>query len=64
MSLDGETGLRISSTDSCLHFALSFVLCACRVSKGDTIFIPILVINRSKEIWGEDALEFKYVFTF
>ncbi|EIM87513.1 cytochrome P450 [Stereum hirsutum FP-91666 SS1] len=30
-----------------------------RVNKGDTIFIPILAINRSKELWGEDASEFK-----
>jgi len=29
------------------------------VSKGDSVFIPILAINRSKEIWGEDAREFK-----
>ncbi|KAI0037005.1 cytochrome P450 [Vararia minispora EC-137] len=30
-----------------------------RVSKGDSIFIPILSINRSRDIWGEDAHEFK-----
>ncbi|TFK49501.1 cytochrome P450 [Heliocybe sulcata] len=29
------------------------------VSKGDIIDIPIVPINRSKEIWGEDAHEFK-----
>lgn len=33
-----------------------------RVCKGQTIQIPILALNRSKEIWGEDAREFKYVF--
>ncbi|KAF9036827.1 cytochrome P450 [Panaeolus papilionaceus] len=30
-----------------------------RVRKGQTVFIPILVLNRAKEIWGEDAMEFK-----
>ncbi|KAG6861475.1 hypothetical protein C0995_016254 [Termitomyces sp. Mi166 len=30
-----------------------------RVCKGQTIQIPILALNRSKEIWGEDAREFK-----
>ncbi|KAG9318254.1 cytochrome P450 [Chiua virens] len=30
-----------------------------RVSKGDPIFIPILAINRSHELWGPDAHEFK-----
>ncbi|KAM6500936.1 Cytochrome P450 [Amanita muscaria] len=30
-----------------------------RVTKGQTIFIPILAINRSKDIWGEDAHDFK-----
>jgi cytochrome P450 len=30
-----------------------------RISKGDTIFIPILAMNRRKELWGEDADEFK-----
>ncbi|CCM00981.1 uncharacterized protein FIBRA_03029 [Fibroporia radiculosa] len=30
-----------------------------KVSKGNIIQIPILVLNRSKELWGEDAHEFK-----
>ncbi|KAI0795607.1 cytochrome P450 [Abortiporus biennis] len=30
-----------------------------RVAKGDFMVIPILSINRSKELWGEDAFEFK-----
>ena len=29
--------------------------------KGDPVLIPILFLNRSKEIWGEDALEFRSV---
>ncbi|KAF8436842.1 cytochrome P450 [Boletus edulis BED1] len=29
-----------------------------RISKGDPIFIPILVPNRSTELWGPDAHEF------
>ncbi|GJE84506.1 cytochrome P450 [Phanerochaete sordida] len=29
------------------------------IRKGDLVFIPILAINRSKAIWGEDADEFK-----
>jgi cytochrome P450 len=33
----------------------------CRVAKGDSIFIPILAINRSEDIWGEDARVFKCV---
>jgi len=30
-----------------------------RVTKGDFVLLPIVAINRSKDIWGEDALEFK-----
>jgi cytochrome P450 len=30
-----------------------------RIEKGDTIFVPINAINRSKQIWGDDASEFK-----
>jgi hypothetical protein len=31
-----------------------------RVSEGDLVTIPIRLLNRSTEIWGEDANEFKY----
>ena len=31
----------------------------CRVTKGIKVSIPMMAINRSKELWGEDALEFK-----
>ncbi|THH14731.1 hypothetical protein EW146_g5637 [Bondarzewia mesenterica] len=30
-----------------------------RVAKGDIIYIPIRILNRSVEFWGEDAHEFK-----
>ncbi|KAF8061716.1 cytochrome P450 [Lyophyllum atratum] len=30
-----------------------------RVSKGQTLMIPILAMNRDKSIWGEDAMEFR-----
>ncbi|KAI0329991.1 cytochrome P450 [Cubamyces sp. BRFM 1775] len=30
-----------------------------RISKGSPILIPILALNRSKKLWGEDAFEFK-----
>ncbi|GAB1525648.1 hypothetical protein RhiTH_008811 [Rhizoctonia solani] len=29
-----------------------------RVRKGDAVAIPVISINRSKEVWGEDAMEF------
>lgn len=32
-----------------------------RIAKGDRISIPILAVHTSKDIWGEDALEFKSV---
>ncbi|KAI0040330.1 cytochrome P450 monooxygenase [Auriscalpium vulgare] len=31
------------------------------VAAGDAVIIPILALNRSPEIWGPDAREFKYV---
>ena len=31
------------------------------IAKGDQIFIPIPAINLSRELWGPDAHEFKYV---
>jgi len=30
-----------------------------KIHKGDSLFIPILAINRSEELWGPDAHEFK-----
>ncbi|KEP48914.1 cytochrome P450 family protein [Rhizoctonia solani 123E] len=30
-----------------------------KMQKGDAVFIPILAMNRIKEIWGDDAKEFK-----
>lgn len=42
---------------------LKTLTCTCignsRVKKGDRIFIPILALSVYKEIWGEDASEFK-----
>lgn len=31
------------------------------MSKGSPIIIPILAMNRSKAVWGEDAHEFRCV---
>lgn len=31
------------------------------LGKGENVVIPILAMNRDKAIWGEDAMEFKYV---
>ena len=30
-----------------------------RIDKGTNIDVPIIQLNRSKAIWGEDALEFR-----
>ena len=29
------------------------------IAKGSTVFVPIRAINRSEELWGPDAKEFK-----
>ncbi|KZW00396.1 cytochrome P450 [Exidia glandulosa HHB12029] len=29
------------------------------IKKGDSIFVPILALNRAEDIWGEDAREFR-----
>ena len=42
---------------------ISVHLFCCRVSKGQTLIIPILALNRDKSIWGQDASEFRSVFT-
>jgi cytochrome P450 len=42
------------------HHAFIFLLIGWdRVKKGDRIFIPVMLINRMKEVWGDDADEFK-----
>ncbi|OJT02509.1 Cytochrome P450 3A12 [Trametes pubescens] len=30
-----------------------------RIAKGNKIIVPIMAMHRSREIWGEDAMEFK-----
>ncbi|KAI0633787.1 cytochrome P450 [Trametes polyzona] len=30
-----------------------------RIAKGNKVVVPILAVHRSKDIWGEDAMEFK-----
>ncbi|KAI9059130.1 cytochrome P450 [Trametes sanguinea] len=30
-----------------------------RIAKGNLVMLPILALHRSKEIWGDDALEFR-----
>lgn len=57
--------IRVAMTDDVIPLDTPFVDVhgqvqdSIRVKKGDPIFIPILVINRSKALWGEDAFEFK-----
>jgi len=29
------------------------------MKKGDSVFVPVISLNKSKEIWGEDAGEFR-----
>ncbi|KAJ3557677.1 hypothetical protein NM688_g1344 [Phlebia brevispora] len=58
-------GQRVSEKDDFIPLAKPFtdrhgkVHDSIHVSKGSTIILPIAVLNRSKELWGEDALEFK-----
>jgi len=42
-------------------FSDDFVCLPSRIVKGQTLTIPILTVNRLKSLWGEDAMEFKYV---
>ena len=45
-----------------LHSNLSLIFYQYRVRKGQTVMIPVAVINRDKSVWGEDTAEFKWVF--
>lgn len=47
--------VRLLATTGLLNANMLF-----RVGKGDPVYVPILAINRSKELWGEDSFEFKY----
>jgi cytochrome P450 len=38
---------------------MAYSMISTRIAKGDTIFVPILAMNRRNELWGEDAQEFK-----
>ncbi|EED78315.1 predicted protein [Postia placenta Mad-698-R] len=57
--------VRVAMTDDAIPLDTPFVDVhgqvqdSIRVRKGDPIFIPILAMNRSKALWGEDAFEFK-----
>jgi cytochrome P450 len=31
------------------------------ISQGDTVVVPVAIINRSEELWGPDAKEWKFV---
>ncbi|KAI0742833.1 cytochrome P450 [Daedaleopsis nitida] len=59
------TTIRVAMKDDVIPVAESFVdrygqvQDGIRISKGNPIFIPILSLNRSKKLWGEDAHEFK-----
>ena len=30
------------------------------MSKGDNVLVPIYAMNTDRDVWGSDALEFKY----
>lgn len=57
--------LRVASRDTEIPLDNAFVNAQgqlqdrIRIGKGQPIFIPVLPINRSKDIWGEDAAEFR-----
>lgn len=35
------------------------MLISSSIRKGQTIFFPIISMNRAESLWGEDALQFK-----
>jgi cytochrome P450 len=34
------------------------------IESGDAVFVPIVLINRSQELWGDDAQEWMYVYVY
>lgn len=36
---------------------------ACRIAKGEEIFVPVAGLNRDPTIWGDDADELRYVWS-
>ncbi|EIW62554.1 cytochrome P450 [Trametes versicolor FP-101664 SS1] len=56
---------RVASKDSVIPLSEPFTDChgkvhnELRVAKGNKVVIPILAMNRSAEIWGQDAMEFR-----
>jgi hypothetical protein len=33
-----------------------------RIQQGDSVMIPMLAMNRAKDVWGDDAMDFRYIF--
>ncbi|RPD78482.1 cytochrome P450 [Lentinus tigrinus ALCF2SS1-7] len=59
------TSMRVATKDDVIPVAEPFadrngdVQDSIRISEGTPIIIPILALNRSKKLWGDDAFEFK-----
>ncbi|KAI9068653.1 cytochrome P450 [Trametes sanguinea] len=59
------TTLRVAMRDDVIPVSEPFVdrfgqvQDSIRITKGSAVIIPILSLNRSKKLWGEDAREFK-----
>lgn len=57
--------LRAANKDDCIPLSKSFtdrrgiVRSEIRIRKGQSILVPIALVNRDKLIWGEDSTEFK-----
>lgn len=39
-----------------MQLLMSYLL---RINKGDGVFMPIVALNKKKDIWGPDADQFK-----
>ena len=59
------TTMRVATQDDVIPFAEPFVdkhgieQTELRVARGDAFVVPIRILNRSTEIWGDDAEDFK-----